>query len=302
MSSVSFIVPVYNKEKYLPFVIESLKNQEGNFDREFIFVDDGSKDNSLKVIERLTKNFQNCKIISQKNKGSASATNVGIRLAKKKYIKFLDADDVIISSTTSILLDILEKNKNAVISYGLQRKVGDISKVDIFQKVKITESNTIEEPTKLAMTNSMFNPSQFLARTSACKEVNGCDERIKHSQEYSLTLRLSLKGSFIKFNDYLAILPFNAPGQISEKKNNQIYRVSKALELFLIDNKGLDTKLQKYAQRRLTGRAWRFAKRNLGVGFLSTWFLIYLKGLIGFKRDIIKACKKANEIYEPFLD
>ena len=36
----------------------------------------------------------------------------------------------------------------------------------------------------------MFNPSQMLARTDICKSVGGCDERIKFSQEYSLTLKL----------------------------------------------------------------------------------------------------------------
>ena len=85
------------------------------------------------------------------------------------------------------------------------------------------------------MRNSMFNPSQFLARTDLCKKVGGCDQRIKFSQEYSLTLKLSILGKFAKLNSPIAILPLVAPGQISEKKNNQIYRVSKALELFLAD-------------------------------------------------------------------
>ena len=82
----------------------------------------------------------------------------------------------------------------------------------------------------------MFNPSQFLVRTDICKKVGGCDERIIHSQEYSLTLKLAKAGDFIRLNHPLAILPEKAPGQISEKKINQIYRVSKSLEFFLIDN------------------------------------------------------------------
>ena len=51
-------------------------------------------------------------IFKQKNKGSANATNQGIKMAKMKYIKFLDADDVILSNSTKILIDILEKNSN----------------------------------------------------------------------------------------------------------------------------------------------------------------------------------------------
>ena len=49
-------------------------------------------------------------ILKQKNKGSANATNQGIKNAKMKYIKFLDADDIILSDSTKVLLELLEKN------------------------------------------------------------------------------------------------------------------------------------------------------------------------------------------------
>ena len=50
MGSVSFVIPVFNKAKFLKYVIESLKQQSGKFEREFIFIDDGSTDNSYKMI------------------------------------------------------------------------------------------------------------------------------------------------------------------------------------------------------------------------------------------------------------
>ena len=152
------------------------------------------------------------------------------------------------------------------------------------------------------MRNSMFNPSQCLVRTKLCQEVGGCDERIKFSQEYSLTLRLSMIGDFARVNHPVAILPFEAPGQISEKKNNQIYRVSKALEFFLEDNPQLEKNLKLYAQRRLTARAWRFAKRFKGANYLSQWFRLYLRGLFHASQNIIGNCKEANKVYEEFLD
>ena len=107
MSSVSFIIPVYNKSSFLKYVIKCLKNQSGDFEREFIFVDDGSTDNSYEIISSLTKDLENTKIFRQKNLGSANATNKGIRSARMKYLKFLDADDVILSETTDALLNIL---------------------------------------------------------------------------------------------------------------------------------------------------------------------------------------------------
>ena len=113
---------------------------------------------------------------------------------------------------------------------------------------------------------------------------------------------MSLLGDFAKLNYPIAVLPLEAPGQISEKKHNQIYRVSKALEFFLKDNPRLDKNVQLYAQRRLTARAWRFAKRYEKASFFSKWFQLYLQGFFYMRKDIIGNCKKANEIYKKFLD
>ena len=302
MSSVSFIIPVYNKYSYLDYVIKSLHNQIGNFEKEYIFIDDGSTDKSYTKLLQLTKKLKNSVILKQENKGSANATNIGIKKAKMKYLKFLDADDVILSKTTLSLMNILEKNPNLVLAYGLQRKVNNLDTVNLLEEFDVSNISIIDKPTKKAMRNSMFNPSQFLVRTELCKRVGGCDERIRFSQEYSLTLKLSLLGSFARLNFPVAILPLNAPGQISEKKNNQIYRVSKALELFIYDNPQLNKNLMLYAQRRLTARSWRFAKRFKNAKFFSKWFLLYLRGLFNINYNIHETCKRANSIYEEFID
>ena len=302
MTSVSFIIPVYNKSKFLKPVIKSIKSQKGKFKKEYIFIDDGSTDASYRILKQETKGMKNCQIIKQENKGSANATNQGIKIAKMKYIKFLDADDLILSDSTKLLVDILEKNSSCVLAYGLQRKVENIVNVNLNESINNYEIEIIENPIKLAMRNSMFNPSQFLVKTSICKSVGGCDERIRFSQEYSLTLKLSKVGPFVKLNYPIAVLPFSAPGQISEKKNNQIFRVSKALELFINENNDLPIKTRLYAQRRLTARAWRFARNNKIKKLYLKYFFLYLIGLLRINFKPLKVCKQANKIYEPFLD
>ena len=302
MSSVSFVIPVFNKSSYLKHVVNSIFSQKGDFDKEYIFIDDGSTDDSLKILKKETRRLKNCKIISQKNKGSANATNVGISIAKKKYIKFLDADDVILSNTTICLLNLLEKNKSSVLAYGLQRKVKNIKLVELDEVFDFNNTSIIQNPIFQAMRNSMFNPSQFLVRRKLCQMVGGCDERVTHSQEYSLTLKLSRLGNFIKLNYPIAILPYNAPGQISEKKNNQIYRVSKALELFVKENNDLSLFNKLYATRRLTARSWRFARRMSNSSFFSIWFFLYILGLLRFPFFKNQICFRANKIYEKFLD
>ena len=53
-SGVSFVVPVYNKAAYLPDVLAAIRAQRGDFAWQYIFVDDGSTDDSLAILERLT--------------------------------------------------------------------------------------------------------------------------------------------------------------------------------------------------------------------------------------------------------
>ena len=142
--------------------------------------------------------------MKQKNKGSANATNQGIKLAKMKYLKFLDADDMILSEATISLLNILERYPNVILAYGLQRKVKNLEHVNLFEKFNQGDYSIVSNTLLKAMRNSMFNPSQMLARTDLCKKVGGCDERIKFSQEYSLTLRLSVLGDFVRLNHPIA--------------------------------------------------------------------------------------------------
>lgn len=297
MVGVTFVVPVYNKAKYLKYVLKSIEKQQGEFEREYIFINDGSTDDSYEILKQNTKKWRNCRIFSQKNLGSANATNKGIFEASKEFIKFLDADDVLVETATYSLLKLIRKSNQTVLAYGLQKKIKKISQAKLDSFIDLSKIKIINNPVNLAIRNSMFNPSQFLVKTETCKKVGGCDERIKHSQEYSLTLKLSLEGSFIKLLQNVTILPVKAPGQISENKVQQIYRVSRALELFLKDNSNLDKNIRKIAFRRLTGRAWRFAKRHYGDTIYSRWFGLYLKGLFGYTKNLISDCEEANSVY-----
>lgn len=89
---ISVIVPVYNIEKYLPRCIESILDQTYK-NWEAIFINDGSTDNSLKVLKEYKKRDERIKIIDKKNAGSGAARNDGIENSKGEYIAFLDSDD-----------------------------------------------------------------------------------------------------------------------------------------------------------------------------------------------------------------
>lgn len=94
MIKVSIIVPVYNVEKYIHKCLDSLVNQTLK-ELEFIFVNDGSPDNSPKIIKEYQKKDKRIKLLNKENGGQASARNLGLEHAKGEYIAFLDSDDYV---------------------------------------------------------------------------------------------------------------------------------------------------------------------------------------------------------------
>ena len=110
---VSIIIPVYNTEKYLRECIESALNQTYK-DIEIIAVNDGSNDNSLKILE----SFKNrIKIISKKNGGTATALNEGIKNMTGEWFKWLSADDVLYSNAIEELMKEVESIFKVLESY-----------------------------------------------------------------------------------------------------------------------------------------------------------------------------------------
>ena len=91
---ISIIVPVYNVEQYIQKCILSIIEQIFT-DYEAIIINDGSLDNSIKVITPLIKNDRRFSIINQENQGAGGARNTGIKKAKGEYVCFVDSDDYI---------------------------------------------------------------------------------------------------------------------------------------------------------------------------------------------------------------
>ena len=108
MPKLSIIVPIYNVEKYLSRCIDSILAQTYT-DFELILINDGSPDNCAEIIEQYAKVDKRIITIYQENKGVSAARNAGLRIAKGKYIGFIDPDDYIESSFFDELIGLLEE-------------------------------------------------------------------------------------------------------------------------------------------------------------------------------------------------
>ncbi|MCR5751561.1 MAG: glycosyltransferase [Kiritimatiellae bacterium] len=90
---VSFVIPVYNAERYLSEALASILMQEETPEIEVICIDDGSTDDSAAILDFWKDRDYRLTVIRQANQGPGVARNVGMDVAKGEYISFLDADD-----------------------------------------------------------------------------------------------------------------------------------------------------------------------------------------------------------------
>lgn len=113
---VSIITPMYNSQKFIGITIESAINQTYK-DWEMIIVDDCSTDNSLDIVKTYAQNDERIKYIrNDSNKGVSSARNTALKMAKGKYISFLDSDDIWSEDKLQKQVEFMQKN-NCTISF-----------------------------------------------------------------------------------------------------------------------------------------------------------------------------------------
>lgn len=120
---VSIITPMYNSEKYVGRTIESVLSQTYK-EWEMIIVNDGSIDNSVKIVEKYADKDSRINLINQPNGGCASARNNALRNASGRYVCFLDSDDLWEPDFLSSQVEFL-KEKNAAFVYSSHKRIDD---------------------------------------------------------------------------------------------------------------------------------------------------------------------------------
>ncbi|ENQ3106078.1 Glycosyltransferase involved in cell wall bisynthesis [Bacillus sp. 491mf] len=202
---VSVIIPVYNAGKYITQCVESLLNQTLE-QCEFIFINDGSTDNSSEVIESYKELDRRIILINQENQGVSIARNKGLSVATGEYVGFVDADDyierdmyeILYNSAKQVDCDVVISNINGemdghkvAIKYPfpvdtvLKKEYIDQELLPYFlktdhlntavnkiYKTKIINENDVKFPEKVALgEDGMFN-IEFFSNATSMKYIN----------------------------------------------------------------------------------------------------------------------------------
>ena len=224
---VSVIMSVYNTdEKFLRDSIESILNQEFE-DFEFIIINDGSQEETVKIIESYTDD-RIVRINNIQNIGLTQSLNVGLRVAKGKYIARMDADDISYKLRLKKQYNFMEKHKNVDVlgvwttdGKHVQKHDGNISSES--RKVRMLFKNA-----------GIAHPTAFIR--NAFLKQNGIqyDETIKKSQDYKLWIDcLACGGIFAVYPETLLLYRIHDK-QISADVTGEQSRYAQEIRINLI--------------------------------------------------------------------
>lgn len=111
---LSIIVPVYNSERFLPLLIDSILSQSFK-DFEMLVVNDGSTDKTAQILADYSIKDKRIKVINKSNEGVAIARNAALDVARGEYVYFVDADDLVYPGSLMLLLAGMEDNSATLV-------------------------------------------------------------------------------------------------------------------------------------------------------------------------------------------
>ena len=264
---ISFVVTVFNKAPYLPHVWAGLlaQHRDPGVEHEFVFVDDGSTDGSLAVLEGLTAGRRDVVLLSQPNAGPAVTLNRGVAAATGDLVKLLDSDDVLLPWTTRSLAAALEATgaEAACARWHGQPRYSPEAGPGALLAAPAPElpPPRLVDLLPAALRNAQTTPSLWLIRREALLACGGSDPGV-FVQDYSLELRLAARGRVALLEAPLVAYPEAAPGRLSDAKAQVLHDVNLALLRFLREHPELPPRLRRAALLRASGRAWLWASRH----------------------------------------
>ncbi len=248
---LSIIVPIYNVEDYLEECLKSLYNIK-NIKLEIILVNDGSKDNSFKIMEKFKEIYpEKTVLINKENGGLSSARNAGMKAAVGEYISFIDSDDFIdvdefekfFKEGQKDKLDVMvgnmryytpERTGDSLFRSDIVKNSGIVNGIDffwnLFQKPKCFREEVVDDIYKrefLVKNNIWFN------------------ENIVH-EDSEFTPLVYLKAEKVKYIDRAFYFYRQRTGSIMNKVSEKsIVSLESICEKFFIECKNLDSKKGK---------------------------------------------------------
>lgn len=277
MIKYSFIVPVYNTEKYLKKCLDSLVNQTYK-DFEIIVVNDGSTDKSSNIISKYQKKYKNIIVIDKENEGLSMARNRGVQKSSGKYIIFVDSDDYV----SNKLLEEVDKkiDDSDILRFQIATEDENYTKINEYHEEEF-ESMCGYDAFKYLSSYHFVEPAWcYVIRKNYYIENKFSFKRGVYHEDFGLIPYVIYKARKVKSIDFIGYYYIQRNGSIM---NNNDYKktVKKAFDM-----------LEQYKTMRL------FAKNINRKNNLDDYFLSYISNSVIVKARELKKDEKKVYINE----
>lgn len=277
MIKYSFIVPVYNTEKYLKKCLDSLVNQTYK-DFEIIVVNDGSTDKSSSIISKYQKKYKNIIVIDKENEGLSMARNRGVQKSSGKYIIFVDSDDYV----SNKLLEEVDKkiDDSDILRFQLATEDEEYTKINEYHEEGF-ESMCGYDAFKYLSSYHFVEPAWcYVIRKNYYIENKFSFKKDVYHEDFGLIPYVIYKARKVKSIDFVGYYYIQRNGSIM---NNNDYKktVKKAFDM-----------LEQYKTMRL------FAKNINRKNNLDDYFLSYISNSVIVKARELKKDEKKVYINE----
>jgi len=226
---VSVLMPVYNAERYVAQATESILSQTFK-DFEFIILDDGSKDASLKILKEHAAKDQRIRLMSRENKGVIRTRNELLEQAMGEFIAVMDADDVALPERLTLQIEFLNANPHVVCVGGAHELIDERGR--FLTRLPLPEHDSQIQKLALAGHGSICNPCAMIRRL-ALIEIGGYDETLACAEDLDVWLKLGEMGELANLEH--TILKYRLLKSSISEKNGV---------------------LQRHAAREICERAW----------------------------------------------
>lgn len=277
MIKYSFIVPVYNTEKYLKKCLDSLVNQTYK-DFEIIVVNDGSTDKSSSIISKYQKKYKNIIVIDKENEGLSMARNRGVQKSSGKYIIFVDSDDYV----SNKLLEEVDKkiDDSDILRFQIATEDEGYTKINEYHEEEF-ESMCGYDAFKYLSSYYFVEPAWcYVIRKNYYIENKFSFKKGVYHEDFGLIPYVIYKARKVKSVDFIGYYYIQRNGSIM---NNNDYKktVKKAFDM-----------LEQYKTMRL------FAKNINRKNNLDDYFLSYISNSVIVKARELKKDEKKVYINE----
>jgi glycosyltransferase involved in cell wall biosynthesis len=189
----SIIVPVFNRKNYLETALHSISKQTCQ-SYEVIVIDDGSTDDTAEYVESLGAPVST---IRQTNSGVSKARNHGAKIARGKYLVFLDSDDVLFPWSLQCYSDLINRSQPLVISARM---------ISFEDEPPVVEGGDCQEPAVTLYDDYLSNAENYSFVGASCIVIkadvfarsNGFSNEMKAGEDYDLLLRVGVEGPYAK--------------------------------------------------------------------------------------------------------